>query len=63
MESKGRTTIKQELTELDKTIKHAIKICLEDANMYQNLDESKIGENIITYNDCKNITDYIYLVD
>lgn len=61
MESKGRTTIKQELTELDKTIKHAIKICLEDANMYQNLDESKIGENIITYNDCKNITDYIYL--
>lgn len=61
MESRGRTTLKQELIKLDKTIKHAIKICLEDANMYQNLDESKIGKDITTYNDCKSITDYIYL--
>src|SRR5699024_8755553 len=25
------------------------------------LDESKIGKDITTYKDCKNITDYIYL--
>lgn len=61
MESRGRTTLKQELIKLDKTIKHAIKICLEDANMYWDLDESKIGKDITTYNDCKSITDYIYL--
>lgn len=53
--------IESELNKLDVTIKHAIKISLEDAGLLEYIDSSKIGEGISTYEDCKNIIDYIYL--
>lgn len=53
--------IEDELNRLDETIKHAIKICLEDANLFECADDKKIGKEVLSYADCKNIVDYVYL--
>lgn len=61
MTRNNQNTIEIELNKLENTIKHAIKICLEDSNLYSFIDSSNIGMNISSYTDCKNIIDYIYL--